>query len=150
MKNLKVPLIVGGIVAAVVLLVLAGGGGGNTTADGKPVDPMTGLSEFNIPVQDPALVAEGEVLYQASCASCHASNLEGTAVGPSHLSVIYNPEHHSDAGFARAVISGVQAHHWGFGDMPPIAGLTDDDLVKIIAYVRENQRVRGFEAYPGG
>jgi len=146
MKKLRVPLIVGGIVAAVVLLVLAGGGDPN--ASSLPVDPMTGLSEFNIPVQDPALVAEGEVLYQASCATCHASNLEGTAVGPSHLSVIYNPEHHSDEGFRRAVLGGVQAHHWGFGDMPAITGLTDDDLVKIIAYIRENQRIKGFEAYP--
>ncbi|VAW08509.1 hypothetical protein MNBD_ACTINO02-292 [hydrothermal vent metagenome] len=146
MKKLRVPLIVGGIVAAVVLLVLAGGGDPN--APSLPVDPMTGLSEFNIPVQDPALVAEGEVLYQASCATCHASNLEGTAVGPSHLSVIYNPEHHSDEGFRRAVLGGVQAHHWGFGDMPAITGLTDDDLGKIIAYIRENQRIKGFEAYP--
>ncbi|GBE26056.1 cytochrome c-L precursor [bacterium BMS3Bbin02] len=146
MKKLRVPLIVGGVVAAVVLLVLAGGG--EPADPAFPRDPMTGLSVFNIPVQDPDLVAEGELLYQASCSVCHGANFEGTAIGPSHLSVIYNPEHHTDAGFFRAMSGGVQAHHWGFGDMPPVVGLSEDDMVAIVAYIRENQRTQGFEAYP--
>jgi len=111
---------------------------------------MTGRTEFDIPVQDPVLVAEGDALYQSSCASCHGSDLRGTAIGPSHLSVIYNPYHHGDGAFAAATITGVGAHHWRLGDMPPIAGVTQDDMVRIIAFIREAQRTEGFEAYPPG
>jgi hypothetical protein len=32
--------------------------------------------------------------------------------------------------------------------MEPIEGLSDDDLTAIIAFVRENQRIEGFEPYP--
>ncbi|MEE8458013.1 MAG: cytochrome c, partial [Acidimicrobiia bacterium] len=113
-----------------------------------PRDPMTGRSEFDIPVQDPVLVAEGEALYQVSCAACHGSDLRGTAIGPSHLSVIYNPDHHADGAFALAAISGVRSHHWNFGDMVPVPGLAQGDIDRIIAFIRETQRVEGFEAYP--
>jgi len=111
---------------------------------------MTGKTEFDIPVQDPTLVAEGEVLYQSSCSVCHGSDLRGTAIGPSHLSVIYNPDHHGDGSFAAAVVTGVSAHHWNFGDMPPVVGITEADFNRIMAFIRENQRVEGFEAYPPG
>jgi mono/diheme cytochrome c family protein len=121
---------------------------GSEPSSSLPRDPMTGKTEFNIPVQDPVLVAEGEALYQASCAACHGTDLRGTAIGPSHLSVIYNPEHHADAGIALVAMNGVQAHHWRFGDMPPVPGITQDDMVRVIAFIRENQRVQGFEAYP--
>lgn len=146
MKNFRGVLIAVGVAAAVILLAVAGGGEQGDTS--LPRDPMTGKSVFSIPVQTPALVAEGEVLYQASCATCHTVSAEGTALGPSHLSVIYNPDHHADAAFVRAVVGGVASHHWGFGDMLPISGLTDDDLVRIIAFVRESQRIKGFEPYP--
>jgi hypothetical protein len=32
--------------------------------------------------------------------------------------------------------------------MAPVLGLSDDDLDAIVAYVRENQRIFGFEPYP--
>ena len=94
------------------------------------------------------LVAEGEVLYQASCAECHGSDLRGTDKGPSHLSIVYEPNHHGDAVFALAVINGVKQHHWPFGDMAPVPDLDDADIERIVAYVRENQRLHGFEPYP--
>lgn len=111
---------------------------------------MTGRTEFDIPVQDPALVADGDVLYQASCAVCHGSDLRGTPIGPPHLSVIYNPYHHGDGAFTVAAIVGVRAHHWRFGDMVSVPGVTEDDMVRIIAFIREVQRVEGFEVYPPG
>ena len=135
------PMIVAGVVLVVVTIVALGG---NST----PRDPMTGQSEFDIPVQDPALVAEGDVLYQASCAVCHGSDLRGTAIGPSQLSVVYQPGHHSDESYMNAVFNGVPAHHWDFGNMPPVSGLTESDMDRIIAFVRENQRIEGFESYP--
>ncbi|NND85400.1 MAG: hypothetical protein HKN46_09655, partial [Acidimicrobiia bacterium] len=50
--------------------------------------------------------------------------------------------------FALAARNGVRAHHWTFGDMAPVEGLTDADLEAIVAFVREQQRVNGFEPYP--
>ncbi len=93
-------------------------------------------------------VGSGEVLYQANCASCHGVDLRGTDKGPSHLSNVYEPNHHGDASFLLAVRNGSPQHHWRFGDMEPIEGLTDDDIVAITAFVREQQAVYGFEPYP--
>lgn len=101
-----------------------------------------------IPEQDASLVAAGEPLYQSGCAECHGSDLRGTDKGPSHLSVVYEPNHHGDAAFILAARNGVRQHHWPFGDMEPVPGLSDEDLAAIIAYVRENQRISGFEPYP--
>ena len=129
-----------GIGALVVLLVIAVVGYGSNSSD---TDAGTG-----IPVQDPELVAAGEPIYEASCATCHGTDLRGTDNGPSHLSVVYEPKQHGDAAFALAAQNGVRAHHWPFGDMPPVPGLSDEDLEAVVAYVRENQRISGFEPYP--
>ena len=101
-----------------------------------------------VDVQDPALVAAGEPLYAANCATCHGVDLRGTDRGPSHLSVIYEPGHHTDFAFLQAVRFGSQPHHWSFGPMPAIAGLSEEDVEVITAYVREKQRTEGFEPYP--
>jgi len=137
-------VIVGSVAVLVVIALVATGG------RTESVDAQAGENEFNIPVQDPILVAEGDVLYQAYCASCHGVDLRGTGLGPSHLSVVYQPGHHGDGAFALAAINGVRAHHWDFGDMVPIPGLSQDDLDRIIAFVRETQRVEGFEPSPPG
>ncbi len=126
--------------ALVVTMVIAVVAFGNTTPQG---DAGTG-----IPPQSSGLVAEGEPLYQANCASCHGEDLRGTSIGPSHLSIVYEPNHHGDVAFVLAAKNGVQAHHWGFGNMEPVPGLSDEDLAAIVAYVRSIQREEGFEPYP--
>ena len=55
----------------------------------------------------------------------------------------YEPGHHADETFRRAARFGVRAHHWRFGDMPPVDGLTDADVKAITAYVRELQQANG-------
>ena len=55
----------------------------------------------------------------------------------------YEPSHHSDEAFQMAVRNGVRAHHWPFGNMPPIEGLTRADVQYIVRYVREVQRENG-------
>ena len=46
--------------------------------------------------------------------------------------------------FVLAARNGVRAHHWPFGNMPPVEQpLTDGELAAIIAYVRELQRANG-------
>ena len=126
--------------ALVVVIVVGVVLFGNTPQDGEA---GTGISP-----QDPELVAAGEILYQANCATCHGTDLRGTATGPSHLSIVYEPNHHGDIAFVLAAKNGVQAHHWSFGNMAPVPGLSDDDLAAIVAYVREIQRIEGFEPYP--
>jgi len=148
MKKYLVPLGIVAAVVAVAFFVFGGSGGGDPETSGPPRDPMTGKTEFDIPIQDPQLVAEGEALYKSTCAACHGSDLLGTAVGPPHLSVIYNPEHHGDGAFAMAVINGVRAHHYEFGDMPALPTISREDFTRILSYIRETQRTEGFVAYP--
>jgi mono/diheme cytochrome c family protein len=70
------------------------------------VSGCTAATENTIPVQDPDLVASGELLYAANCAECHGVDLRGTDKGPSHLSEVYEPGHHGDGAFLLAVQAG--------------------------------------------
>lgn len=119
------------ILFAVALAILAACGGADSGGDVSP--------------QDTELVEEGRILYADNCAQCHGQNLRGTDQGPSFLSPIYEPGHHGDGAFLLAVQNGVRAHHWQFGDMPPVEGLTPDDVEAIVAYVRQTQQTEGFE-----
>lgn len=104
--------------------------------------------EVDIPPQDSDLVARGADLYAANCAECHGTDLRGTDRGPSHLSIVYEPSHHSDGAFLVAVLAGSPQHHWDFGPMLPVPGLSEGDVEAIVAFVREAQRREGFEPYP--
>jgi len=147
MREYAIPIGFGVAVIAGIVFVMSDIGEPSSSSSNAPRDPMSGRSEFNIPVQDERRVAAGEKLYQTSCASCHGADLRGTDKGPSHLAIIYNPIHHTDNAFLTAVKSGVQAHHWKYGNMPATPEVSQADFTNIIAYVRENQRVQGFEAY---
>ncbi|NOX28863.1 MAG: c-type cytochrome [Actinobacteria bacterium] len=93
----------------------------------------------------PADTGRGAELYSSMCASCHGGDLRGTDLGPSHLSILYEPNHHTDDSFRSAITNGARQHHWSFGDMVPVVGLDDDDIDAIIAYVRQQQQIQGFE-----
>ncbi|MCY3542937.1 MAG: cytochrome c [Chloroflexi bacterium] len=86
---------------------------------------------------------EGEQLFADNCARCHGAAADGTLLGPPLVHRIYEPGHHADFTFYNAVKNGVVSHHWDFGDMPPVAGLSEDDVTQIIAYVRGLQREGG-------
>ena len=106
----------GAVVVMVVLLAMIGCGGGT-----------------------PA----GEELFNANCSACHGVGAVGTDAGPPLVHDIYHPGHHSDVSIRSAVRVGVKQHHWFFGDMPPVAGVSSDDVEKIVCYVRETQRANG-------
>ena len=88
---------------------------------------------------------DGAVLYGQSCASCHGRDLEGTADGPPFIDSIYGSGHHADAAFLLAVRRGVRSHHWDFGDMPRIDGLSDEQVAAIVEFVREHQAAAGID-----
>ena len=89
--------------------------------------------------------ARGESLYANNCVACHGPAGTGTTVGPPLVHIVYEPSHHSDESFQRAVAEGVVAHHWDFGPMPAMPGLDRDEVADIIAYVRALQREAGIE-----
>jgi mono/diheme cytochrome c family protein len=95
-----------------------------------------------------AAAEDGSALYAARCAACHGADLRGTGMGPSQLSIVYEPTHHPDESFRAAIRNGVSPHHWDFGPMPAVSGLDDDEITAIIAYIREVQQREGFEPYP--
>lgn len=92
--------------------------------------------------------ATGDATYQQSCASCHGTELRGTDEGPPLLSQVYEPGHHPDMAFVSAVKNGSPAHHWGFGDMPPVPEINDNEIEAVIAYIRNQQETHGYEPYP--
>jgi len=87
----------------------------------------------------------GRVLFSANCAKCHGANLRGTGKGPPFLDKAYRPGHHGDMAFHLAASTGVKQHHWKFGDMPPVAGVSGEDVANIIAYVRLEQKKVGIK-----
>ncbi|MBI1821465.1 MAG: cytochrome c [Nitrospirae bacterium] len=88
----------------------------------------------------PAELIQGETLYQNHCAGCHGDKASGTDKGPAFLSPIYEPNHHGDESFVLAARNGVRAHHWPFGDMPPVPNAKEEEVRQIIGYVRWLQR----------
>jgi len=118
---------------SVMVAVLVACESGATNQDGaKPVAGAT-----------PADVQVGEAKFKANCAACHGDRGVGTKQGPPLVHKIYEPNHHADVAFQRAAENGVRAHHWEFGNMPKIEGVTATDVEHIIRYVRWLQREAG-------
>ena len=103
-----------------------------------PLDPNAVVQ----PKMTPALNL-GKLNYEAKCAKCHGRNTAGTNKGPTFLHRVYHPGHHGDAAFYRAAKSGAPAHHWPFGNMPTVDGVTDEQIKSIILYVRAMQKANG-------
>lgn len=101
---------------------------------------------FQIPKPSPGLMpnpATGKALYEKNCAACHGIDLKGSDKGPPFLHRVYEPSHHGDVAFQLAAKNGVRAHHWKFGDMKPVPGVTPDEVAHITAYIRAAQRKAG-------
>lgn len=130
-------------IGAAAVAVIAGGAWLLTP---RADEPQPAAAQVAVVV--PTLTAEetaGKDLFNANCATCHGPNGTGTDHGPPFLNRIYEPNHHGDMAFLIAARQGVRAHHWRFGNMPPVQGVTDQDVLKIVAYVRALQRANGIE-----
>lgn len=111
------------------------------------VAAVAGCSDSDPPTgAEPAASDDlGAIVYANSCASCHGADLEGTDQGPSQLSIVYEPNHHPDAAYRAAIATGAPQHHWNFGDMPPVEGLSDTEVEAVIGWVRSEQQRQGFQ-----
>ncbi len=138
---------------AVAVLVLAAA---CTSEDPEPPasTPSPPAPSTSTPTAEPTQTAtpetgfsgtDGRSLYGQACSVCHGQNLEGTNAGPTFLNRIYAPGHHADISFIFAVERGVRAHHWNFGNMAPVEGLTHEQVLAIIAFIREQQRAVGIQ-----
>ena len=99
--------------------------------------------EVKVPKQFSEAGKKGSVIFEKNCSSCHGKNGRGTQKGPPLIHRYYEPSHHSDRSFFLAVQNGVRAHHWQFGNMPPIKSVTMEDVEKVIPFIREIQRENG-------
>lgn len=94
-------------------------------------------------IKEPELsnsLKSGKFLYTLKCSACHGDKTQGTDRGPTFQSRIYHPNHHGDEAFFRAARDGARAHHWKFGDMPPVENITDEQIASIVAYIRAVQQ----------
>lgn len=140
-RMLRKPAIIAppGLAALAVSLILAactGDGSGAPTPTPTPPPAAT-------PAPTAVPILDGGTLFRQTCAVCHGVDLKGTNQGPPFLDRLYHPNHHSDASFRLAVQRGVIAHHWPFGNMPKIEGLSDQQIEAIITYVRDQQQQAG-------
>lgn len=88
--------------------------------------------------------------FEANCSECHGPNAGGTSEGPPLVHIYYEPGHHADFSFHIAVRQGTRQHHWEFGDMDPVPGLSDGEVNEIICYVRELQYANDIFTDPAG
>ncbi|WP_288901592.1 cytochrome c [uncultured Sneathiella sp.] len=106
---------------------------------GQPI-VVVNIPELSIASQS------GKQAFDKYCASCHGSNAAGQeGRAPPLIHRIYEPNHHGDMAFFLAAKNGVRAHHWPFGNMPPVEGISEAEIRNIILYVRELQRANGID-----
>ncbi len=116
------------IIAGAVWWLRADGEGGSDHIVQVSVPPLSDVEK------------QGEAAFNRFCKTCHGANAGGSPQGPPLVHRIYAPGLHADGAFRLARSRGVSAHHWRFGDMPRVEGVSDGELETIIAYVRALQR----------
>ena len=129
--------------ASIVKLILLGLVVSFLTGCEKP-DSETVRQRLHLPQSGfVANIEQGKNLYKENCATCHGVHADGSTQGPPLVHKLYRSGHHADLTIHWAVKDGVKQHHWHFGDMPSIPGLSPDDVGHIIVYIRKQQRLAG-------
>lgn len=126
--------------------VLAGAVALGLGSDG-PAGAQVSGSEPMVQVVLPDLTGDaviGARVFAVKCAACHGANGAGAdGKGPPLIHRIYEPSHHADIAFLMAAQNGVRAHHWRFGDMPPVEGITRAEVLAVVAFIRQVQAANG-------
>jgi mono/diheme cytochrome c family protein len=97
------------------------------------------------PIADYSELAEGQELFKRTCATCHGPSGEGIAALGKNLNANEFVKENSDAELIEFMKLGRPATHPDNTrgvDMPPKGGnpmLTDQDLAKIVTYLRSLQ-----------
>lgn len=128
-------------ILALLLLPFIAGCSSDSNKPALAIDIASTIAAVEIPSEHQA----GLAAFDANCAQCHGDRALGTEQGPPLVHTIYEPSHHADLAFVMAAQRGVRAHHWQFGDMPPLPHLEHEQILSIIAYVRFLQEKVGIE-----
>ncbi|MGB0909735.1 MAG: c-type cytochrome [Nitrospirales bacterium] len=132
-----------GISLLVGLFLLTGCSEANTDTnhDGHKIENSIPIAQKT--EATPEELVKGEGQFNTNCARCHGPQGTGTDQGPPLVHKIYEPNHHADFAFQRAAAQGVRAHHWKFGNMPKIEGISPEEVTEVIRYVRWLQQQAG-------
>lgn len=109
------------------------------------------LAEIEIPTDSASVTEGGRLAEIRGCRSCHGDALQGRIFQDDFEARIVAPDltrvaaEYSGAELARAIRHGVRANGEGLWQMPSGAyyHLSDDDLARIIAFLRAAPRVDG-------
>ena len=125
------------LIIAVTSILVAGGIGYalwpttlQTTQSDASISLENGvLAEVLVPETLSQNAQIGKLGFEAKCLVCHGVNAAGQdGVAPPLVHIIYEPSHHGDESFQRAVAMSVRGHHWPFGDMPPVGGVSHGQM----------------------
>ena len=106
----------------------------NTTGTATELQVGEPIESVLVPDQISDLGLLGKNIFDLKCQSCNGINAAGRhEIGPPLVHKIYEPSHHSDQSFYRAVALGVRSHHWPFGNMAAVEGLAKSDVKAIIS-----------------
>ncbi len=110
-----------------------------------PLSNTFAASKYSVenPPKVPYKYAMGMKKFRTLCSGCHGKWGNGTHQGPPLMHRFYKPSHHGDPAFYRAALNGVRAHHWRFGNMPPVQGVTRKDISTLLPFIRWLQRENG-------
>ncbi len=136
-KQKLIPILIAAVLAGGIAVIVSRNSGNGPSAIVKVTVPE--LS---------AVATRGRDLFNANCAACHGKNAGGSENGPPLVHQIYNPGHHADGAFVLAARNGVRAHHWRFGNMPPVTTVGQPEVMMIVRYVRELQLANGITTRP--
>ena len=132
-----------------VVVIIGGGCQQSSEGDNHSAASHSGGESPMMMVESPEDVPEdfkkGHGRFHEFCSRCHGPSGSGTNNGPPLIHKIYEPSHHADITFYRAAQNGVRAHHWKFGNMPKIEGVTKEQVKHIVAYIRWKQRQAGIQ-----
>ena len=125
------------LIIAVTSILVAGGIGYalwpttlQTTQSDASISLENGvLAEVLVPETLSQNAQIGELGFEAKGAVFHGVNAAGQdGVAAPLVPIIYEPSHHSGESFQRAVAMSVRGHHWPFGDMPPVGGVSHGQM----------------------
>ena len=130
----------GALLALVLMAAPSLGAAAGPFSSTRAID---GAIEIKTPERLPEALEPGATLFADRCAACHGESGSGSTQGPPLIHVIYEPGHHGDGAFYNAVLNGVRGHHWRYGDMQPVSGVSPQDVAEIVRYIRALQRLNG-------